>query len=291
VILPPTINTVGYWDAGSQSWAQDVISLVEFEAESRTLSFSSTSLTSLALLQPTHLELPYKNWIFTPSSGSAGSLCLQTQRFDIRIDISAKGCTLRAPELPELKSLIDVPMAASKLILRLLACGINLRPKDADATKLKKIMPKDATLEQTLHQQLMPLIPRYYLAPSRWNQSRGVDKCTVRLFKAEAIFDADDEESPPPSDPYAASVADWPCLEFATRRALMISALDADATCNVAPKEGPDGPAVAHSTPLECLKGEDPDVVDVLNSSSRLYQDTVRQLLDELRLFSFTASA
>jgi len=45
---------------------------------------------------------------------------------------------------------------------------------------------------------------------------------------------------------------------------------------------------VAHSTPLECFKERDPDLQEELLSSSRLYQDSVRQLLDNLRLLSFT---
>ena len=284
VILPETIEHVGYWDAETSGWKEDAIIDVEFAADSRTLSFSSTTLTSLALLQPTHLELPYKDWIFSPSNVSAGALHLKTQRFDIHIDVSAAGCVLRAPARPELTPLIGVPMAAAKLVLRLRACGINLQPKDADAAKLVKITPKDATLEQELHEALTPLIASYQMAPSRWNQSRGAGKCTVRLNKGEASFDTEGEVAPPPADPYGASVADWPCLEFSKRRAVMISALDADATCNESPLNG----GVAHSSPLECLKGDDPDVADVLLSSSRLYQDNVRQLLDELRLFSFT---
>ena len=57
------------------------------------------------------------------------------------------------------------------------------------------------------------------------------------------------------------------------------------ATCDAGPlKEG----AVAHSTPLECLKVDDPDLVEAQRASSRLYQDTVRQLLNRTRVLSFT---
>jgi len=285
VIMPPVVDAVGYWVDSTQRWEQEAVSSVEWAPETRTVSFCTTHLASLSLLQRTHLELPYKNWIFSPSSPSSGALYLRTQRYELHIAISAKGCTLRAPKLPELKGLLGEPMAASQLLLKLRACGINLLPRDVDAAKLAKITPKDAELEATLHMALVPLIPRYQLAPSRWNQSRGPLKCTVRLSPAEPTFDADDEEAPPPADPYEASVADWPCLEVAKKRAMLISALDADATCNEAPYKG----GVAHSTPLECLKGDDPEVVETLRTSSHLYQDTVRQLLDSLRLFSFTA--
>ena len=286
VILPEKVETVGFWDEDAEGWGtKDDIFDVEFDAEPRTLTFSTTRLGSLALLQPTTLELPYKQWIFSPASAGGGTLHLTTQRFEVQIDVSAAGCVLRKPERPELANILGVPMAASKLLLRLKACGINLQPKDADALKLKKITPKQAELEKELHEALTPLVARYQLAPSRWNQSRGAAKCAVRFAVAEPSFDTDDEVAAAPADPYAASAGDWPCLEFSKKRALVIAALDADATCDETPlKDG------AHSTPLECLKADDPDVVDVLHSSSRLYQDTVRQLLDELRLFSFTAA-
>jgi len=286
VILPEKVQHVGHWNAESQSWAQEEISDVEYEADSRKLIFSTTSLTSLALLQPTHLELPYKDWIFLPRDAASGSLHVKTQRFDIHIDVSIAGCVLRGPDRPELAALIGVPMAASKLLLRLRSCGINLQPKDSDAPKLTKITPKEGWLEKELHEALTPIIGRYQLAPSRWNQSRGVSKLTVRLSPSDPVFDADEEVAPPPSDPYAASLADWPCLEFSKKKAIMVNALDADATCDETPlKDG-----IAHSTPLECLKGDDPELLAMQVNASRVYQDTVRQLLDELRLFSFTSA-
>ena len=98
------MQTVGHWDASEDKWSEEEISLVEFADDSRTITFSTTRLTSLAVLQPTHLELPYKKWIFTPSTTSSGTLYLTTQRFEMRIDISAKGCTLRAPVRAELES-------------------------------------------------------------------------------------------------------------------------------------------------------------------------------------------
>ena len=86
-------------------------------------------------------------------------------------------------------------------------------------------------------------------------------------------------------DPYVAvSELEWQTLEYAKRRVLLVTAQDSDATCDDAPKEG----TVPHSTPLECLKATDPEVLDTVHASSRLYQDTARQLMDSLKLFSFT---
>merc|ERR1719393_309426 len=65
VILPEKVETVGFWDEDAEGWGtKDDIFDVEFDAEPRTLPFSTTRLGSLALLQPTTLELLYKQWIF-----------------------------------------------------------------------------------------------------------------------------------------------------------------------------------------------------------------------------------
>ena len=76
-------------------------------------------------------------------------------------------------------------------------------------------------------QALKPLIAKYQLAPSRWNQSRGSGKCTIRFQATEPTFDADDEVAAAPADPYGA-VGDWACLEYSLKRAVIISALDSE---------------------------------------------------------------
>ena len=200
------------------------------------------------------------------------------------IDVSARGCTLKSPDKPELASILNVPMmAAGKLLLRLKGCGINLQPKDADGQaqegRPEGCGPREGAARRADAARLALPARAQPVEPLARSEDYRTAQQERRLLDAE-------DEAPPPADPYAASEGDWPCLEYAYRRATLISALDADATCNETPlKEG-----VSHSTPLECLKGEDPDVTDVLHSSSHLYQDTVRQLMDEIRPLSFTAA-
>lgn len=282
--------TVGTWDEAEGRWRTEAISLVEFASETRTLSFQSTRLTQLALLQPTHLELPYKNWLLKPTSNSSADLHLLTNRFSVHIEVSSKGCVLKSPDRPELEGIVGVAMPASKLLSQLKACGINLCPVDNDAHALERIAPKDEQTEANFVAALAPLFARYTLSPSRWNLSRGPLKCMVRILPTtaeadDAAADAEDGASKPPVDPFAA-IAEEPftTLEYAKRRVLLATCLDSDATCDDTPKEG----TMAHSTPLECLKESDPELLDVLRTSSVLYQDTVRQLLTSLRVFSFT---
>ena len=295
---PPRGFTVGWWDAATHRWSTDDVFGVEYSAETRTVSFQTTRLTSLALLQPCYLEFPYKRWLYTPTSASSGLLHLETHRSSLTFAVGKAGAALvksgSGGELPQLEAagLLNVYMPPTTLLHKLAACGIVLTPKDDDAASLPEpITPKSAELENEVFEALAPLLARYQLAPSRWNQSRGPKKCTIRLSAVAAeSYDAADDDADGaakgPANPYDA-VGDWPTMEYVYRRVMMIAALDSDATCNDAALHG----GVAHSTPLECLKADDPEAVDVLNASSRLFQDSARQLFSTLRLLSFTAAS
>ena len=130
---------------------------MSYETESRTLSFLTPRLCSVAFLQPTDLELPYKNWLITPEGTSRCQLFLQTQRFLLEVEVEARGVTLRAPRLPELAALLDTPMAPTRLLLRLRECGLHLSPLDSDCPA-HKAAPKLSDLERQIHSQLVPLL-------------------------------------------------------------------------------------------------------------------------------------
>jgi len=301
---------IGWWDSDVQpvgedgatedrgSWKTEGISDVQYDADTKIVSFDTLHLTSLSLLQPTHLELPYKRWLFAPLGPSAGELHVVTQRFTLHFAITSKGVVLKAPLIPQTAAMVNVaPMTAPVLLLRLRACGINLCPKDSDAETLERITPKSLELEESISSMLCPLLPRYYLTASRWNQTRGPNKVTLRMAVRTGMdgleagmtgYDAEAgaaEAAPPASDPFEAVESDWPTMLLMFRRVIVVNTTDDSLQFDECAKEG----VIAHSTPIECLKGEDPEVVDVLRNSSVLYQDTVRQLLNSLRLFSFTA--
>jgi hypothetical protein len=71
---------------------------------------------------------------------------------------------------------------------------------------------------------------------------------------------------------------------FTHRNAALIKGLDSDAAFDGSPMAGME----THSTPLLSAQEVYPDLLHELSQSSQLYQDTVRQLLNKLRLFSFT---
>ena len=77
----------------------------------------------------------------------------------------------------------------------------------------------------------------------------------------------------------------WATLEYSKNHVMAIAATDEHETCDCSPLR-PE--TVSHSTPLECLKQEQPELMQSSAPSSTLYQDVVRQMLNSLRVLSFT---
>eukprot|EP00965_Chrysotila_dentata_P194453 6176376-Pleurochrysis_carterae.AAC.2 len=73
-------------------------------------------------------------------------------------------------------------------------------------------------------------------------------------------------------------------MVYAHRYVALVKALDADAVCEMALLND----AVAHSTPLLCVREMYPELVHELARTSKLYLEQVRQLMQKLRLLSFT---
>ena len=300
VLVPAGDQRVGWWEADSQKWFLNGVADVGYEAESRTLSFLTPRLASVALLQPMDLELPYKKWLITPDGVSRCRLVLQTQRFLLEMEVEARGVTLRAPRLPELAALLDTPMVPTGLLLRLRECGLHLCPRDDDCAA-GKAAPKLTDFERQLHEHLAPLVSSLRVAPSRWSQGLGPAKCMYCIAPKKQSLDMDDEatggdgdeaakEAP---DPFADVDGSWQTLlvrhQSAGGGTALVKALDSAAACDETVLDGME----AHSTPLRCLDlprlaEAYPDLADHVKEAPMLYQYTLKQLLNCLRLFSFT---
>ena len=269
VIVPPSDRLVGWFDESEQVWKTDGLSELSFDEETRSVNFLSSRLTSLAMLQFTHIEFPYKNWLLVPLSHSSSSLTILTQRWTFEFEVSSKGCQLREPRLPELAELLDVPMAPPKLLLLLRQSGINLCPSNVDAKQLK-LETKDLALEKELHSMLATLAPALQIAPSRWNQTRGSAKCTFRIAPKKNDLDLEAEmlgDAPPPKKEVFADVdPSWQTMMVARRFVACIKALDSDAVCDVGVMQNME----AHSTAFLAIKDQYPEVAQEVALSSAL---------------------
>ena len=299
-VLVPATQAVGWWDEESKTWKSEGVAEVGFDAETRLLSFLTPRITAVALVSPADLDLPYKNWLLSPHNRSSCRLTLETQRYLVEFDVEAGGVTLRAPRLPELAPLLDTPMAPTKLLFLLRESGINLAPRAGDVPeakyedkKAKYPKPKLSELERDAAELLAPLLCSLQVAPSRWSEKQPDAKLLYRVAPKKEALVLDDEatgddapkEAP---DPFAAIDASWQPILVKHKGAgdgtALVKALDSAKVYDEGVIDGHE----AHSTPLLCLGSTYPDLVDELKQSPMLYQDMIRQLLNSLRLFSFT---
>uniref|UniRef100_A0A6T8CF42 Uncharacterized protein n=1 Tax=Prymnesium polylepis TaxID=72548 RepID=A0A6T8CF42_9EUKA len=287
-VVVPADPSVGWWDEETKSWKTVGVTQISVDPESRILSFTSTRLGSLAMLQPTNIDFPYVNWLLSPTDRTSCKFLLQTQRYLLEMRISDKGVALKTttPELPQLSHLLNKNMPPTTLVLSLRECGINLSPTDSDVNGLEAgMVPKQPPIENVAYSQMMSLLPRYSLAPSKWNRSRGAAKMIFRFkVKTESgELDLETGEAKEP-DPFAEVDDSWPAIVFADRYVCRVKALDSDSTCD----ESPLPETTAHSTALECVAVDDEDMRPELGMSSRLYLELAAQLLTKLRVFSFS---
>jgi hypothetical protein len=71
VVVADKMVRVGWWDEDSGQWSLDGVSEIRYDSEVRSLSFLTVHLCSLAVLQHTYAELPYKRWCLTPTGPSS----------------------------------------------------------------------------------------------------------------------------------------------------------------------------------------------------------------------------
>lgn len=111
------------------------------------------------------------------------------RRYLLEMRVSRAGVSLKStsPPLTELTALIDQPMLPTTLVLKLRECGISLCPCDSDATPESGAgEPKARKLETAAYKQLVELLPRYCISPSKWNRSRGASKVRDKRHLGDA---------------------------------------------------------------------------------------------------------
>jgi cancer susceptibility candidate protein 1 len=107
VVVPPVVK-MGWWNAAAGKWSDDGVTDANFDEETRLLSFHTTQLASIAMIQPRTLDLPVLKWSIRPIGPSQAVFKVTGSRFTLEIIIDGENCTLKRPERPELKHLLGV---------------------------------------------------------------------------------------------------------------------------------------------------------------------------------------
>mmetsp|Transcript_38837 Transcript_38837/g.62544 ORF Transcript_38837/g.62544 Transcript_38837/m.62544 type:complete len:798 (+) Transcript_38837:93-2486(+) len=209
---------VGAWDHTLGQWVQEGISDALFDSASRVVTFSTTKMTVLSLLQSRTIDYPFRHWHLAPifSEGPKENtgettedvfndyedpdqslvygveLAIETEWWLIKIEIDFDGnCKLTKPELPELEHILGVPMAGTKLLSELMNSGINLYSPITSESGCESYLdgalkPKAIQLEKRVYEEVSAAVSSsFHVSMDPWNQTVGSDECSISLYEVE----------------------------------------------------------------------------------------------------------
>ena len=182
---------IGWWDAHRRCWSEEGIENVNYDPDTRLLSFHTVCLTAMAVLQSRQVDLPYTTWSLKPTGAASAEMQLETARHLVTIGVGEGTCTLLAPLEPELDHLRGRPMEPGLLLTQLARSGIVITPTDGDASRCGHIGGvKAAAFEASLHEDLCSIAAAFALCGSSLNQARGAGKAVFKL-KEMLDYEAD----------------------------------------------------------------------------------------------------
>ena len=132
--IPPNVCVdkesvkVMYWNEEYRMWddhgiTDDDIDLELGRVRCRTVNFAPT-----AVVQNTHSELPYKDWVFQPTGPNRATLHIFGRKNELELDIREGECQLIGASSEYLpNNLRQTWLPPSLLLKRLSQCGLNFR--------------------------------------------------------------------------------------------------------------------------------------------------------------------
>jgi len=307
VVVPSDLK-MGWWNAAAGLWVEDGVTDATFDEESRLLSFHTTQLQSIAMIQPRHLDLPVTNWSIRPTGPSRALFSVTGSRFQMDIEINGEHCTLQNPKRKEFSHLLGVPFVGpGTLFDALKKCGINMCPTNEDAKNCSvpsnpgvPIVTKDSTLESLVERDACTLANAFCISGSLWNQKQGQECCVFRIQEAEI-----DESSPPTEgEESKENGGEWKTVLYTVDHKLdeleievttpellskvkcvLVKGGEDEDTFNSTPEPSAD----THAYLKYCLAGKcTPDALENMSTATPLFTQTIRSLLHLCRVFSFS---
>jgi len=285
------------WWSENEEWSNADVFEIQWEEDSRRVSFFCQRLATYAVTQDKWLDLPYKWWNFRPVSDTQVAFSIQAARFEMQFMIDENGLSLRGPDLPELQHLIrseavddegtalPVIMSPARLLHKLRDCGINLMPDDNDIEHLPGYQLKSFETEARAFSDLSEIALAFDVTSSKHNKKLEADRALVRIRENFQCAEFD------PLDPE--SETDYRSVMFYTDKCCFVDSMESVYPCNENVREG----CETHASFFLCLKQEmqfdeaKQDVferrTDVSHQNVRLFE-SVRQTMALMRLLSFT---
>jgi len=177
---------VGWWDAKTKGWSEEGITDVEHDREKGKLSFHTTKLAPLAIIQSRVRLMPYMSWHTRPCAGEQGGEAILSLEVGldepVEFHVTERRVKLLGPKFPCFEDLRKQWFTPRRLLLELGKRGMFLTPEDRDA-EFAKVSPKKLEVEEAMCKDAALLGDSFLLASCKWNQFVAEDECIMRLHE------------------------------------------------------------------------------------------------------------
>ncbi|GAX81362.1 hypothetical protein CEUSTIGMA_g8793.t1 [Chlamydomonas eustigma] len=186
VLLDDPIK-VGWWDPDTSAWRSEGVSGTLVDPETGHLTFQSTHMGPLAVIQSRCRLYPYQSWSVRPTGGKGGDTAAVTLEVGLAEPLVFEAgpgwvqlATPAAETWPQLAGVAGRKMQPSALLLELSTHGIHLLPDDRDADPAGvKVKVREA--EEALCSDLGLLCGAFLMAKAKWNQTAASEECIARI--------------------------------------------------------------------------------------------------------------
>eukprot|EP00163_Fabomonas_tropica_P007926 TRINITY_DN1755_c0_g2_i1.p1 TRINITY_DN1755_c0_g2~~TRINITY_DN1755_c0_g2_i1.p1 ORF type:complete len:617 (+),score=144.97 TRINITY_DN1755_c0_g2_i1:850-2700(+) len=277
VLLREDTPTVGWFDEEAGQWKTDGITETRYDEVTREVSFQTIHLAPMAVLQNRYPDLRFERWELQPTGVNKAVFTLHLTGRDVAIEIGAGYARLLTPKDKELNELHTSRMPVADMLRRLAKCGMYILPSDDDVTFLNGSNVKDPELLQTLFKDMSYFVPSYAFVWSRWNREGGLSSssCVFRVkefLKWDAPLKLDEDEV-------------WRTVMYNSNNDVMfINATESLDAFDNSIAEGEKSHLSLYNT---LQPSQSPEAVQRVNEASARFTESVREILDLLRVLDF----
>uniref|UniRef100_A0A3Q2NS59 Dynein axonemal intermediate chain 7 n=1 Tax=Fundulus heteroclitus TaxID=8078 RepID=A0A3Q2NS59_FUNHE len=260
---------VARWDAGDEQWRSDGITDVSYEEAEARISFSMETLQTVALMQNTYANLPFRGWELRPLGQNSALFTIKGALLDFSITIQNNQCMLEMEQQRGLSHLTGKWMSGPALQKAMLKAGINIFA-NKHTHRYVSICKKESLTEQAAYEQMALFASACAFSWSKWNAKCGEEHLVLQFKRRE--YSCKDCNS-------------WSMYLVGAQRSRKLEITENSAAFS--PDHAPG--SQFHSTFIHMLQDNmSPDGIAMATNSHYLFVDAVHSLLRATRPLFFS---
>lgn len=263
---------IARWDYKKKYWRQDGFTDMSYDEDNRIFSFKTAYFGTFALLQDSHLNMPFQSWELRPHRTNACVLTIIAAIVEVEIEIKDAMCCLSKPDdRPELDGIRNKWVTPKELVKIMKEAGINLFPAE-DSSKYVSIQNKNSIVTNWMYEQMALLSSAMAFSWSKWNSEMEMsDK--VLFQGSEALEDEPLLEE------------DWGIYLATKKRTMKLKCTEFDEEFSEDYAEGTTFRSnLYHLVLNQCSE----EAKERINNSSYQYVDCVEQILKATKILTYS---